>query len=190
MKKYLVIPVLLTLVMTLQFGNVSALENPPEFRLASGLMISPNYHNYNEKLFDDYLIIGGYGFINVQGSLHFDVAPQIRLMANLDGYFNYFSGDLNFVNLIGAPSVSTQFSFKQVGSSPFIRVDLHKNYAYTSYEFGEWDGGGFAVNFIGGYRFSDGGEFELGYVSLPIDVGRISEENFGGFMLRYRYEAW
>ncbi len=166
----------------------AAPEKSPRLRFASGFLISPDYHDVIRSIYDDYSIVGGYGFLDLQAGLQVGVSDRLRVFAGVDGYVNYFTGDLVFVNAIAAPSVSCQFLCKPHAGSPFIKPGLNWNTAYSGSKTMEWDGGGFGYELLAGYKFADGGEFEFGYISLPVRIFRGNEVDFGGVVIRYRYE--
>jgi len=155
--------------------------------LGIGLIISPDYKDVLDDAYHDYSVQGGFGWLDLQLGVRFNVTDKFSLTPGIDLLLNFGSGDVSFTNTIVVPSVSGRYAFLP-GPSVYIRGELNLNIPNMGADRIDTETKGIGFGGAFGYAFGNGLELELGYLYVPVEAewrGRTEDKNFGGVLFKF-----
>lgn len=152
------------------------------FVFGFGLVISPDYNDVLKKAYPRHEVSGGWGWGDIHAGLRINLTEQLSVIPGIDFWFNFGTGDITFANLIFLPSLSMRCA---LWPEPALYLRGELNYAIPNIgaDFPA-DSKGMGYGGAIGYAFDGGVSLEAGYLYVPIEVGR-STENFGGFQIKF-----
>lgn len=162
-------------------------EASTALELGAGFVISPDYGDLLEDVYEDADSTGIGGWLDLHVGVRMALSDQLTVTPALDVLLNYVivdglgDEDETYLNSIVIPSVGVRYAFQQVPSL-YLGGEINYNTPNSGSDFYEFDSGGMGWGAFVGYAF-DAMRMELGYLDIPVEVG-ASEENLGGVMFR------
>jgi hypothetical protein len=152
-----------------------------------GLMMSPSYSDYMDLVYEDFS--GGDVWLDLGVNGKADLGDHFAVVPAVDLYLNYATyGDEQEVNFLIVPAVNLRYSL-QPENTFYVQAGPSINVASGGGPLAEFEGVGVGGGVMLGYAFAGGGELELGYNYIPVDVtekgfsGSVTKD-FGGPFLR------
>lgn len=168
-------------------ASIFAQEKPVKVVMGGGFIISPDYYDAIRDAYPSprYTVAGGYGWLDFQLGVRFRLINRLSITPAADFLFNFMTGDVSAFNTILLPSASLRYAFVE-GSSFYLRGEV--NYGMSNIQAlkkQRWpsDVEGFGFGAAIGYCIDGITDIELGYLYVPIEIGRETK-NFGGISLK------
>lgn len=173
------------LVLVLIVFTVCNILRSQDFLFGTGITFSTGYHDALEEAYKpDYELSGGFGWIDLNAGLRFELVSDLMLTPGISLLFNIAEGDATFINTITMPALSLQYFIG--GSDVYISGELNKGFIHIDSDRFNAESNGIGYGLGIGYEFYDG-DFEIGYSKIPAIVDNRNTVNFGGLVLKFKY---